>query len=289
MVVVLCSGYSFKIMRSQSLARQQFEQAVKFSNPKIDVARAALYLAQEEYPDLDVEQYVTLLDDIAEDVKAQLPSEAYPLRIIKCINQHLYETVGFRGNQVDYYDPENSYFNRVLDRKMGIPITLSLVYLEIARRLDFPMVGINMPGHFLIRPAVDDMEVFVDPFNNGDVLFRQDCQEKLVQLYGDEMELRPEFFEVVSPRLFLARMLRNLKGIYLQQDEWEQALAAVDRILLLLPDELMEQRDRGLICYQIGDWIEARHDLDHYLDCCPDAEDSAMICKILDQINRQFP
>ena len=274
---------------SRSLARQQFEQAVHFSNPTIDVARAALYLAQEEYPELDVEQYISLLEQMAEDVRAQLPSEAYPLRIIKCINHHLYETLGFLGNQVDYYDPDNSYFNRVLERKTGIPISLSLVYLEIARRVEFPMVGINMPGHFLIRPDVEEMDIFVDPFNNGDVLFRQDCQDRLIQLYGDDMELRPEFFDAVSPRLFLARMLRNLKGIYLQRDDWDKGLAAVDRILLLLPDDLMEQRDRGLICYQLGDWIEARHDLDHYLDCCPDAEDSTMICKILDQINRQFP
>ncbi|MEM9215699.1 MAG: tetratricopeptide repeat protein [Cyanobacteria bacterium P01_F01_bin.150] len=274
---------------SRSLARKQFEQAVKFSNPTVDMVRAALYLAQEEYPDLDVENYVNTLDQIANDVKPQLPSEPYPLRIIKCINHHLYNTVGFAGNKVDYYDPDNSYLNRVLDRKTGIPITLSLIYLEVARRLDFPMVGINMPGHFLIRPDIDDMDLFVDPFNNGDVLFRQDCQDRLIQLYGDDMELRPEFFEAVSSRLLLARILRNLKGIYLQKDDWERALAAVDRILLLLPDDLMEQRDRGLICYQLGDWIEARHDLDHYLDCCPDAEDSVMICKILDQINRQFP
>lgn len=274
---------------SRSQARKQFEQAVKFSNPTVDVARAALYMAQEEYAELDVEQYISSIDRMADEIREHLPPEPYPLRIIKCINAYLYDTAGFCGNQVDYYDPDNSYFNRVLDRKTGIPITLSLVYLEIAKRLNFPMVGINMPGHFLIRPEVEDMDIFVDPFNDGDVLFRQDCQDRLVKLYGEDMELRPEFFDVVSPRLFLARMLRNLKGIYLQQDEWEQALAAVDRILLLLPDELMEQRDRGLICYQLGDWIEARHDLDHYLDCCPEAEDSAMICKILDQINRQFP
>lgn len=274
---------------SRSLARKQFEQAVKFSNPTVDVARAALYLAQEEYSELDVEAYIRTLEQMAEAVRYQLPAEPYPLRIIKCINHYLYDTVGFAGNKVDYYDPENSYFNRVLDRKTGIPISLSLVYLEIARRLDFPMVGINMPGHFLIRPDIDEMDLFVDPFNHGDVLFRQDCQERLVKLYGNDMALRPEFFDAVSPRLFLARMLRNLKGIYLQKDDWERALAAVDRILLLLPDDLIEQRDRGLICYQIGDWLEARHDLDHYLDCCPDAEDSVMICKILDQINRRFP
>lgn len=271
------------------LARKNFEQAIKRSNPSIDLGLAALYMAQEEYPDLDPEAYIDVLDTMAASIKVSLPEEAYPLRVIQCINHHLYDELGFFGNQADYYDPENSYLNRVLDRHTGIPITLSLVYLEIARRLDFPMVGINMPGHFLIRPDITEMELFVDPFNNGEVLFEQDCQERLEKLFGQPVEMEAKFFEAVSPRLLLARMLKNLKGIYLQQDDWERALAAVDRVLLLMPDALMEQRDRGLIYYQLGDWTEARHDLRHYLDCNPVAEDIEMIKKILDQINRQFP
>lgn len=274
---------------SRSLARQSFEKAIKAAEPTIDVAQAALYLAQEEYPEMDPDTHIRTLNQMADEVRRSLPADPYPLRIIKCINEYLYETAGFSGNQANYYDPDNSYFNRVLERRTGIPITLSLVYLEIAHRVGFPMVGINMPGHFLIRPEVEDMDLFVDAFDKGEVLFRQDCQERLTHLYGEEIELQPEFFAPVSPRSFLGRMLRNLKGIYLQQDDWERALAAVERLLLLSPDNLMEQRDRGLICYQMGDWIEARHDLDHYLDCCPDEDDNLMICKILDQINRQFP
>lgn len=272
-----------------SLARKQFEQSVKWSNPQIDLAKAALYIAQEEYSEIEPDHYTALLDSMAAAIKVKLPDEFYPLRIIHCINDYLYEELGFSGNQSDYYNPDNSYLNRVLDQHTGIPITLSLVYLEIARRLDFPMVGINMPGHFLIRPDVDEMDLFVDPFNQGEVLFQQDCEERLTQLFGEPTELKPEFFEPVSPRMFLARMLRNLKVIYLQRDDWERALAAVDRIVLLIPDALMEQRDRGLIYYQVGEWPEARHDLNHYLDCHPNAEDAHMIGKILDQINRRFP
>ncbi|MEB3229614.1 MAG: transglutaminase-like domain-containing protein, partial [Leptolyngbyaceae bacterium] len=229
-----------------SLARKQFEKAVKWSNANVDLAKAALYMAQEEYPEIDPEHYVAVLDQMAATIKPTLPDELYPLRVIHCINDYLYGELGFGGNESDYYDPDNSYLNRVIDRRTGIPITLSLVYLEIARRLGFPMVGINMPGHFLIRPDVNDMELFVDPFHKGEVLFQQDCQERLNQLFGEPVDMQPDFFEPVSPRLLLARMLRNLKVIYLKRDDWERALAAVDRILLLTPDALMEQRDRGL-------------------------------------------
>ncbi|NET47835.1 MAG: tetratricopeptide repeat protein [Merismopedia sp. SIO2A8] len=280
-----------------SIARKQFAQAVKLSNPTLNLAEAALYLAQEEYPNIEPDEYLNALDTMANEVRERLPSEAYPLRIIQCINQYLFDDLGFFGNQADYYDPENSYFNRVLDRRTGIPITLSLVYLELARRLEFPMVGINMPGHFLIRPDIDDMEVCVDPFNKGDILFPEDCRERLVNLYrqrqapftDEEIVLQPDFFAPIAPRRFLARMLRNLKLIYLHQDDLERALAAVDRALLVTPDDLNEQRDRGLIYYKMGDWTDARHDLNHYRDCCPDAEDIDVIDQILDQINRQFP
>ncbi len=274
---------------SSFLARKQFEQTVRWSNSEVDLARAALYLAKEEYSDLDPEVYVEILDNMAEAIRLKLPAESYPLRIIHCINEHLYDELGFHGNQTDYYNPENSYLNRVLERQTGIPITLSLVYLEVARRLNFPMVGINMPGHFLIRPDLEEMNLFVDPFNNGDVLFEQDCEERLQQLFGEPIPLQPDFFAPVPARLFLARILRNLKAIYLKENDWERALAAADRIVFLMPDALLEQRDRGLIYYQMGNLPDARHDLDHYLDCDPDAEDAEVIGKILDQISRWLP
>ena len=274
---------------SSLLVRKQFEQMIRLSNPTLDLAQAALCIAQEEYPELDPDEYLNALDTMAEEVKERLPEASYPLRIIQCINRYLYDDLGFSGNKTDYYNPENSYLNRVIDQRRGIPITLSLVYLEIARRIDFPMVGINMPGHFLIRPTAEEMDLFVDPFNQGEVLFREDCQERLSSLFSQNVEMQPHFFSPISPRLFLARILRNLKGIYLQQNDLERALASVDRMLLLVPDAIVDQRDRGLIYYQMGDWPEARHDLDHYLDCHPTAEDADIVHQILDQINSQFP
>ncbi|WP_208341915.1 SirB1 family protein, partial [Aetokthonos hydrillicola] len=162
-----------------SSARHFFFQEIQQPDECIDLAKAALYIAQEEYPELDPEEYLNALDTMAGEAEERLPYPRYPLRVIQAINQYLYDDLGFAGNRKDFYDPRNSFFNEVIDRRVGIPITLSLVYLEIARRIDFPMVGVGMPGHFLIRPDLPEMELFVDPFNSGEVMFAQDCQERL--------------------------------------------------------------------------------------------------------------
>ncbi|MBE9177544.1 tetratricopeptide repeat protein [Oculatella sp. LEGE 06141] len=270
-----------------SLARQRFYQEVRQPEGEIDLARAALYLAQEEYPNLEPENYLSTLETMAAEVEERLPQEQYPLRVIQTINRYLYDDLGFSGNQADYYDPRNSYLNQVLDRRTGIPITLSLVYLEIARRVNFPMVGIGMPSHFLIRPTVGQMEVFVDPFHQGEVLFLEDCQERLSQLYGRPIEIQPEFVEAVTAEQFLARMLSNLKMIYLNREEIEKALAAIERILLLFPDAAFERRDRGLLYYHLGRWTEATTDLEAYLMDMPTAQDTPVILQLLEQMSQE--
>lgn len=265
--------------------RQNFYQEIQQPDEQIDLAASALYIAQEEYPDLDPTQYLNALDTIAAQVQKRLPAQRYPLRIIQSINEHLYQGLGFTGNLTDYYDPRNSFLNDVIDRRMGIPITLSLVYLEVARRIDFPMVGVGMPGHFLIRPDVAQMEVFVDAFNRGEVLFVGDCQARLNEIYRQPVTL-PQFLGTVSRRQFLARILTNLKIIYLDQQKLEKALAAVERILLLFPEMPIELRTRGLICYQLGRWVTASHDLETYLASVPDAEDAPAIRRLLQQLSR---
>lgn len=265
-------------------ARQRFYQEIHQPDEAIDLAKAALFLAQEEYPQLDPSVSLRALETMAAEVAKRLPEARYPLRVIQTLNQYLYEELQFRGNTEDYYDPRNSYLNEVIDRRTGIPITLSLVYLEVARRVDFPMVGVGMPGHFLIRPALDQMEIFVDPFHQGEVLFPQDCQERLSQIYGRPVSLQPEFLEAISPRHFLVRMLNNLKMIYLNGGEISKAVAAIDRILLIFPDEPTEHRDRGLLYYQAGRWAEAAADLQIYLDRMPGAEDAAMVRQLLKRI-----
>lgn len=264
-----------------SFVRQQFYQEIHQPDEQINLARSALIIAQEEYPDLDVEEYLSALDTMAIEVLERLPDTSYPLRILQTINRYLFDDLRFAGNTEDYYDPRNSFLNDVIDRRRGIPITLSLVYLEIAKRIDFPMIGVGMPGHFLIRPTIGEMEVFVDPFHRGEILFPEDCQERLQQIYGQPVELQPEFLAPVSSRQFLARMLNNLKAIYLGRNEVAKTLAAIERILLLFPDAPMEQRDRGLLYYQMGRWAEASIDLEGYLHQVPAARDRTMIEALL--------
>ncbi len=269
-----------------SLARQHFYQEVQQPDEQINLERAALYIAQEEYPDLDVDEYLNALDTMADDIREQLPIESYSLKILKTINHYLYENLGFAGNTEDYYDPRNSFLNDVIDRRTGIPITLSLVYLAIAQRLDFPMVGIGMPGHFLIRPIQEDMDIFVDAFSQGEILFPQDCQDRLNQMSGQSFEMQPQFLAAVTSRQFLARMLTNLKATYLNRGEMEKVLAAIERILLLFPNAAFELRDRGILYFRMNRWIEARQDLEAYLDALPMADDRDTIRKLLNRIGQ---
>ncbi len=266
-------------------ARQLFYQEINQPDGAIDLAKAALYMALEEYPNFEPQEYLDALDSIADEVRSRLPTQNYPLRIIQTINGYLYEDCQFSGNDADYYDPRNSFLNQVIDRRTGIPISLSLVYLEVAKRIDFPMVGIGMPGHFLIRPDFEDAGIFVDAFNRGEILFPEDCQGRLSQIYGQPMDLQPTFLAPVSRRQFLGRMLGNLKAIYLQQRDAVRVLGAIERILLLFPDALGERRDRGILYYQLGRFSEARSDLAIYVTNAPNAPDAATIRQLLDRLD----
>lgn len=270
----------------QSTARELFAQEIRKPDEAIDLALAALYVAQEEYADLDCRAYCRRLDEMALQLQKRLPQTPYPLKIIKAISAYLFEAQGFVGNNQDYYDPRNSFLNQVIDRRTGIPITLSLVYLELARRIDFPMAGVSMPGHFLIRPLADDMAIFVDPFYQGEILFEEDCRDRIHTLYGPTASLRPEHLAPIGPRSFLVRLLTNLKVIYLQHQDMRRTLGVIERLLLLTPEAARERRDRGLIYYRQGDLRRALADLDYYLSSSPDAPDSFEVQQVIRQIHR---
>lgn len=265
-------------------ARLRFYRETEKPEAAIDLALAALYIAQEAYPELEPEEYISALDVMAEEIRDYVAGEHYPLRIIQKINQYLYDELGFQGNEENFYDPRNSMLNEVLDRRKGIPITLALIYLEIARRIDFPMVGIALPGHFLIRPNRQDMEIYVDAFHKGEILFIEDCQQRVNAAYGQEVPIQPGFLEPVGARQFLARMLTNLKIIYLHSRDFEKSLGAVERILWMFPTAPVERRDRGLLCYRLERWQEARADLETYLNQFPNASDAKDIQQLLDDM-----
>ncbi|KKD38410.1 SirB1 family protein [Limnoraphis robusta] len=268
-----------------SQARQRFSQETHQPDEQIDLAKAALYMAQEEFRDLDVEEYLNALDEMAAEVLERLDEPRYPLRVIKTLNQYLFEDLGFVGNTTNYYDPNNSFLNQVIERRTGIPITLSVVYLEIAKRINFPMVGIGMPGHFVVRPDFSGSGIYVDVFNQGEILFAEDCQAKLAEVYGQQVKLRPQFLDPVNPRQILARILTNLKVIYMNAGEIVKAVAAIERILLLFPEAPNERRDRGILYYQLERWTEARQDLENYLKNQPQAQDAVIIRQLLARMN----
>lgn len=271
-----------------SPARQAFLQEIRQPESEINLAKAALFIAQEEYPGIDLAQYISRLDLIAATVVNTLPGEFYPLKTINCINQCLYTELGYRGNEEDYYDPRNSFLNEVIDRRRGIPITLAVVYLEIARRLDFPMVGIGMPGHFLIRPDFEDAGIFVDVFNQGEILFEQDCLELLRKMYQQPLpSLPPEFLAPVTPKQLLARMLTNLKVIYIQRNDLQKALGTIERILMLFPDAVTEIRDRGIVNAQLGDFLAAILDLEIYLERVPFSNDTSKIRQLIAEMRQK--
>jgi regulator of sirC expression with transglutaminase-like and TPR domain len=172
----------------------------------------------------------------------------------------------------------------VIDSRLGIPISLSALYLILSDRLQIPFDGINFPGHFLIRPRSAELEILVDPFYGGEILFLEDCAQRLSQIYGEEITLLPEYLEPIGIRSILQRMLMNLKVVYLQQHQYEKALRIVQWILILVPDAILQIKDRGLLCYQLGYLVEAKADLEQYIQISPTAIDAEAIKRIIKQI-----
>ncbi|HEY7063689.1 MAG TPA: tetratricopeptide repeat protein [Chloroflexota bacterium] len=255
-------------------ARAGFATLAAADEGGLDLARAALYLAAEEYPALDVDAYVARLDTLARDAAEQPLETAPPLGRLLALNHYLFAEQGFIGNAYNYYDPRNSFLNEVLDRHTGIPITLSLVYLEVGWRLELPLAGVGMPGHFLVGYYPDGGAHYVDVFHQGPLLTRDDCVARLRQQFGNGFVFREEYLAPVSKRQILTRMLGNLKQLYQQREDWDRALAAVERILLLTPDAPGEVRDRGLVQYRRGALRAAHADLGRYLALAPTAHDA---------------
>jgi len=268
-------------------ARERFTQLVTGSEEELDLAEAALLIAQEEHPEMDVAAYLRRLDGLAAAVRARLPQAPEPTDIIDNLNIQLFREEGLTGNESEYYDPRNSFLNEVLDRKRGIPITLSVIYLEVGRRLGLPLVGVGFPGHFLVKYSGVNGEVVLDPFAGGVTLTREDLALQLRKMYGDANPFLSQIPQLLAPagkKEILVRMLRNLKGIYLQKNDFARALAASDRILLVAPDLATEVRDRGAVHQRLGHLQAAQQDLRRYLQMAPDAEDAEAVRTIISRM-----
>jgi regulator of sirC expression with transglutaminase-like and TPR domain len=249
-------------------ARERFSQIVSSERP-IDLAEAALWVAAEEYPSLDVASYLAKLERLAAEASSRIDDASGESECARALNRFLFVERGFAGNRDDYYDPRNSYLNDVLDRRSGIPITLSIVYMAVAKRLGRDVRGISFPGHFLLKWAKAP-EIVVDAFA-GRTLTTRDCQERLEAAAGRPLELRPEIhLRAASEPEILVRMLGNLKRVFVQRRDHGRALGCCERLLLLMPDAPLELRDRGLILERLDCFRAAIADLDRFMALAPD-------------------
>lgn len=253
----------------------------------IDLARAALLLAEEEYPQLSAEPYLQRLDLFAEMVKDRLANETAAPVLLGEISKVLFEAEGFRGNADAYYDPRNSFLNDVMDRRLGIPITLSIIYLEVGWRLGLPLHGVNFPGHFLVRYEGEAVRLLVDPFQAGEIRFEDEAQELLDRVYGGSVKLQETYLRPASKRDILVRLLSNLKTIYLNTRDDARALSVVERILLIRPESPEEVRDHGMLLARRGQVNEAIAELERYLDVLPAAPDAQRVRLLIDELAKE--
>lgn len=252
---------------------------------QIDLVRCALFIARDAYPELDVELYVGRLEAMAAQLRERGAGRP-GLERLQLLNRYLYEEQGFRGSpQEHYYDPRNSYLNEVLERRLGIPITLALVYLALGRALGLDLEGVNFPGHFLVRCALPEEDLFIDPFVEGRLLQSQDLEELLCRVNrGQPMPLEERFLQAASPRQMLARMLRNLKQIHIRQRRFAQAIRAGEQILWLQPSEAEDYRDLGNLDDQVRDSRRSLEALEEYLRRTGEPEDGDEVKSLIQDL-----
>lgn len=258
----------------------------------IPLFSTALLIAQDEYPLLDRADYEARLHDYAHRLDAQLRSTDSASAQLRCLNQFVFDELGFSGDEQNYYDPRNSYLNEVLDRRLGNPISLAVVQIELAQRLGVPLEGVSFPGHFLVRLPLDEGIVVLDPFQKGRSLdaaeLRRRARTHLDTHDIDDARLA-RMLEPASHRAILTRMLRNLKGVYVEREQWDKAARCSDRLLTLDPHQPAEYRDRGNYYLRLGHVVAARNDLRRYLALMPHAEDSDAISQQLSELGANSP
>jgi regulator of sirC expression with transglutaminase-like and TPR domain len=254
--------------------------------PDIDLGLAALHVARVEHPGLVPHDHLPRLDELA--AQSGVRDVADPLHALHRLREFLFDEVGFRGNRRDYYDPRNSCLNDVLDRKLGIPITLSLVMMEVGRRVGLRITGIGLPGHFVVSAEVGADRVLLDPFDGGTVLTREQAADVVTRAVGRPVKLAAPHFAVCSKREIIARMLQNLKGIYVTRADWAKALDVVDRLRLVDPGSPGHLRDRGSIRVKLGDLRRAAADWESYLKTQPEADDADRVRQHLRRIRQEL-
>lgn len=257
--------------------RSDFIRLVQQPEPSIDLARAALLVAAECGANVDVDGELHQLESWAAELRQRLDPDWNNLQKLARLRSFVFEELGFRGDRLDYYSPNNSLLHEVVRRRRGVPLTLGIIMLELGWRIGIPFEGVGFPGHFLVRLTGEEKDLLLDPFKRGMSVHEEDCKKMLEETTGGRMSYDPELLASVGKRAMLQRLLTNLKGAYLRADQDAQALAAVERLLALNPDDIEEVRDRGLLLYRLSRYVPARACLERYVAERPGAADRANI------------
>lgn len=264
-------------------AIERFDQLVSGMNESVNTAECALTAVAAFGMKIDIEAELVRLNDLAEGARASVETAETPLGQINALNYHLFDDLRFSGNVQDYYDPRNSLLDSVLERRLGIPITLSLLYIEIGGRLGVTLAGVGMPGHFLVRHANED-GLYIDPFNRGVILNASECRNQFERI-NKGIRWDPAFLTAISARALLARLLRNLAAIWTQSDDLVLAERVMTLLISLQPDEAGHHRDRGMLRFKQGHKHEALEDLKRYVEPVANAPDAWYVRRIINRIS----
>ncbi len=249
-------------------ARREFSTLT--AREPIPLMRSALLIAKEEYPDLDVEKYLEQIAALTAEAEPLVRAGQDTIEKVQLLSEFLFGQKGFDGNRDAFGDPRNSFLNDVLERRLGIPITLAVLYIEIGRRLGLNLFGVSFPAHFLVKAVDERGELIIDPFNAGMILSLDEIKARLTQIYGQPVDLNPIMLKAVGARQILARMLRNLKNIYASGADWQRSLAALDRILMLDPHALDELLERATVYERLECFGPALEDFQSFIAQAPE-------------------
>ena len=252
-----------------------FKELVRAPEEDIDLARAALLIARIEKPELAPEPWLARLDALAERSGARRASS--PDAALARLRAFLFEEEKYRGNTEDYFDPLNSCLDQVIERRLGIPITLSLLTMEVGRRVGLSIEGVGLPGHFIVRASVGARRVLLDPFHDGQVLSEADAGDVVAQAMGQVVPLTEAHFAPVTKLQVITRILANLKSIYVNREQWPKALTVIDRLLMLDATGAVQLRDRGTVLMKLGDFQAGAAEWERYLTRYPQARDADKI------------
>jgi len=262
------------------------EWALFAKNPKFSLVEKCLKLAQIlDYPELDISEYIRKLNNLGSSLKHAINKNDSPAYRISILNEHLFHHHGFHGDLEDYYNPKNNFLNAVLDKKSGIPITLSIIYAEVAKHIGLELHITGFPSHVVVKYGE---EMVLDPFNGGKLLHMDDLEEILYQNYGEDVEFLPEYLNDITTEQILIRMTRNLKNSYVQSYAYDMAMRCINMVLSLAPDSPDEVRDKGILQDRLLNYEDSLEHLNRYLEINPNAEDADFVLELIRSVREKI-